>query len=80
MDTLGEFLPRELRVEDLPRISWALVGDDCPEFRELGLKRAVAGEEDFPNKAPKLGCKAGAAGGVVTPRPMELGLDLVGVR
>jgi hypothetical protein len=80
MDTLGEFLPRELRVEDLPLIRCALVGDDCPEFRELGLNRAVAGDEVFPNKAPKLGCTAGPAGGVVTPCPMELGLDLVGVR
>ena len=42
---LGEFLPVELRVEDLPlMLRCDRVGEEYPEFRELGRKRAVTGE------------------------------------
>ena len=62
MDSLGEFLPRELRVEDLPRLcSCVRVGDARPEFRELGRNRAVAGELDLENRI------AEPVGGVVAP-------------
>lgn len=44
-DTLGEALLSELSVEDLPLLwRYVRVGEDCPELRDPGLKKAVAGE------------------------------------
>lgn len=72
---LGELCPRELSVEDLPlRCKRARVGDDWPEFLELGLNRAVAGDADFPKKENPAVCPGGVARSC-----SELGRDVVGV-
>lgn len=75
-DALGEFLPRELIVEDLPlRCSCALVGDDCPELLELGRNSTVAGDAAALEKDPRAG---EGTGGMLVPLRDE-GRDCVGV-
>lgn len=51
-DSLGESIPKELIVEDLPLLCrYARVGDECPECLELGRKNADAGDAlDLENK------------------------------
>lgn len=75
-DALGEFLPRELIVEDLP-LRWrcALVGEDCPEFLELGLNNTVGGDAADFEKDP---CAGEGTGAMFTPLPEE-GREGVGV-
>lgn len=69
-------MPRELSVEDLPlRCNCALVGDDCPEFLELGLNNIVAGDAAGFVKAA---CAGSWAAGMLAPFPEE-GRDGVGV-
>jgi hypothetical protein len=75
-DSLGEFLPRELIVEDRPLL-WAKlrVGEDCPDCLELGRNSAVAGDAaDFESIATAWFW----GGGVVTPFLVRV-LDGVGV-
>ena len=76
-DGRGE-TPRELMVEDRPLLVMLLrVGDVCPELRECGRKKAVAGDEfdlDLVNRARAEGC----ACGVMCPLPVD-GREGVGV-
>jgi len=74
-DSLGESLPKELNVEDLPRLcKYARVGDDWPEFLEFGLNSAVAGDAlDLLGKTERP-----EAGGVMTPLRVD-GREGVGV-
>lgn len=75
-DWRGEFIPRELIVEDLPLLCiWLRVGEEWPECLEFGRKRAVAGDAlDLANRVAAWFC----GGGVVTPF-LEGALDVVGV-
>lgn len=62
-------LPNELMVDDRPRrVRAARVGDDCPELRDPGRNRAVAGDADGLPKNVEL-CEGEATGVAVLLRP-----------